>query len=59
MVNTQVTSLILERDAVIQARREALSRMKKTDGEDRRRMFTEFFQPLNQRLVTLNRKLGL
>lgn len=59
MVDTQVTRLIIERDEVIRARREALDRMKRTDGEDRRRMFSEFFQPLNRRLVTLNKALGL
>jgi hypothetical protein len=59
MVNTKVTRMIIERDEVIRARREALDRMKRAEPSARRAVHSEFFQPLNTRLVELNRELGI
>lgn len=59
MVNTRVTRMIIERDMVIQARREALERMKRAEPSARRAVHSEFFQPLNRRLLELNKELGL
>lgn len=59
MVNPAVTSAIIERDAVIQARKETLRRMAKAPDPERRRLHSEYFQPLNERLLALNKRLGV
>lgn len=59
MVNPKVTAVIIERDEVIRARREALRRMTMAQDPERRRIHSEFFQPLNDRLLALNKRLGL
>lgn len=59
MVNSKVTRLVVERDEVIRARREALRRMAAAEGRNKNRIHSEFFKPLNERLLVLNRELGL
>jgi hypothetical protein len=59
MVTQNVRAAIIERDEVIRARREALDRMKRAEPSARRAVHSEYFQPLNSRLVELNRELGL
>jgi hypothetical protein len=59
MVTQTVRAKIIERDEVIRARREALDRMKRAEPSARRAVHSEYFQPLNARLVELNRELGL
>lgn len=59
MGNPTVTAAIIERDEVIRARREALRRMAGAQERERKRIYSEFFKPLNDRLLALNRRLGL
>lgn len=58
-INTQVTRLIIERDEVIRERQAALRRMAAAEGRNKEKIHSEFFKPLNERLLALNRKLGL
>jgi len=59
MATSQIRAVLLERDEVIRARREALRRMAKAQGRERILIHSEFFKPLNERLLALNRRLGL
>jgi hypothetical protein len=59
MVTQSIKAAIIERDEVIRARREALRRMAAAEGRNKDRIHTEFFKPLNERLLALNRALGL
>lgn len=59
LANPKVTAMIIERDEVIRARREALARWLKIGQPQQETVYREFIQPLNQRLCSLNRELGL
>jgi hypothetical protein len=54
-----LATLIIERDAVIRARTEALRRMAAAEGRNKERIHSEFFKPLNERLLALNKELGV
>lgn len=58
-MSVNLTSMLIERDAIIRARREALRRMGEAEQDQKCRIHSEFFLPLNERLVTLNKALGL
>jgi hypothetical protein len=54
-----IATIVIERDEVIRARREALRRMAGQPDRERKRIHLEFFQPLNERLLALNKELGI
>ncbi len=54
-----IRAAIIERDAVMQARREAIARYGKAKDGERPRIVSEWIKPLNERLLALNRRLGL
>lgn len=47
-----------ERLQVIGQRKAALQKFAKADEDGRKRIHLEYIQPLNERLVNLNRRLG-
>lgn len=59
MVNTKVTRMIVERDAVIEARKEALIRYGQGDAAYKKAIYYEYVKPLTDRLNVLNHALGL
>ena len=58
MNNEDQKELMLERDQVIVERFKAFTRWG-NDESQKDRIYREFIQPLNQRLISLNRALGL
>lgn len=54
-----ISDLVLERDAVISARREALARWVQGAQPQKKTIYYEFVQPLTDRLRLLNRALGV
>jgi len=59
MANSPIRAVLLERDEVIRARKEAFTRFANANERERIRINSEFLQPLNARLIALNRSLGL
>ena len=59
MANESVTAAIIERDAVMRARREAIARYGKAPLSERKRINSEWIKPLNDRLLALNKRLGV
>ena len=59
MQASPVISAIIERDAVIIAKREAIARYGRANDAERVRINSEYLQPLNERLLALNKRLGV
>jgi hypothetical protein len=59
MVLSKIAAAIIERDEVIRARSESLRRMAAAEGRQKELIHSEFFKPLNERLLALNKRLGL